>query len=309
MAIVVIRQDGKTDIWKKALQAHSPDVTIYGFNDPHPKEEVTMAIVWKHPQGILANYPNLQCISSFGAGVDFIFDDPGLPKGIPVTRVVDPFLASDMSEFVIAQIFSYLKNLKHYALEQEQRIWRPRPYRRISDVTVGIMGVGALGSVLAQDLLQLGAGVRGWASSAKKETAYPIYKGNEGLGVFLKACNILVCLLPLTAETRGILNKKLFESLPAGSFVINVARGGHLVDEDLLQMLNSGQLSGAALDVFHEEPLPEDHPFWEHSSIHLSPHIASVSDVESVVPQLLVNYQRLQHGKSLLNLVSPNKGY
>ncbi len=309
MAIVLIRQDGKTASWKNALKAKAPGVPIYNYQEDHPREQVTMAIVWKHPQGTLKAYPNLQCIASFGAGVDFIFEDPGLPGNLPITRVVDPVLASDMSEFVIAQVFSYLKHLKQYALDQEERIWRPKAYRRIADEVVGIMGMGALGTVLARDLTQLGFQVRGWATSKKTGLATPCYSGQEALGEFLTPVTILVCLLPLTEQTRGILNKPLFSQLPKGAFIINVARGGHLVDADLLEMLKTGQLSGAALDVFHDEPLPKDHPFWDLPEVHLTPHIASVSDQDSVVPQLLENYRRLQKGQALLNVVSRDKGY
>jgi len=309
MAIVLIRQDGKIASWKEALLTHSSEIPIYSYLEEHPKDQVQMAIVWKHPHGSLAGYPNLRCIASFGAGVDFIFEDPGLPLDIPVTRVVDPVLASDMSEFVLAQILVYLKHLKTYALEQENRIWHPREYRRISDVTVGIMGVGALGSRLANDLLKLGFRVVGWSTSEKKGVDYSIYGGVEGLQEFLQQSEILVCLLPLTEQTRGILNRRLFLQLPAGGFVINVARGGHMVDEDLLEMLDKGHLSGAALDVFHREPLPASHPFWSYPAIQMSPHIASVSDQDSVIPQLLDNYNRLLKGSPLRNVVSRDKGY
>ena len=309
MAIVIIRQDGKTASWKKALKASSGITEIYGHEEEHPRDKVRMAIVWKHPHGSLGRYPNLECIASFGAGVDFIFDDPGLPPNIPVTRVVDPVLASDMSEFVIAQIFSHLKHLKTYALDQAGHRWNPREYSRISGQVVGIMGVGELGSAVAADLLKLGFRIRGWAASRKEGLGFPVFAGEEELGDFLMNTNILVCLLPLTKKTKGILNRDLFIRLPEGAFVINVARGGHLVDNHLLHMLDNGHLSGAALDVFHEEPLAKDHPFWDHPAIHLSPHIASVSDQDSVIPQLIGNYERLLQGLPLNNVVSHSKGY
>ena len=309
MAIVLIRQDGKIESWKRALKENAPKLEIYSYLEEHPREAITMAIVWKHPKGSLAGYPNLACIASFGAGVDFIFEDPSLPANIPVTRVVDPVLASDMSEFVLAHILGYLKNFNQYARNQADSVWKPKEYLRISDVEVGIMGVGALGQVLGNDLIKLGFRVRGWSASHKEVASVQIFAGPEALPEFLKHSDILVCLLPLTPDTRGILNKSLFLMLPKGAFVINVARGGHLVDEDLLAALQEGHLSGAALDVFHEEPLPEEHPFWQHPSICISPHIASVSLQESVVPQLIENYKRLHGGNPLLNLVSRGKGY
>lgn len=308
MAIVIIRQDGKSASWKKAIAAQAKGIPIYDFEEDHPREVVKMAIVWKHPEGSLSAYPNLGCIASFGAGVDFIFNDPGLPDEIPVTRVVDPVLATDMSEFVIARILGHLKNLQAYTLEHQQRIWNPKQYKRIRDVSVGIMGLGALGSALAKDLDALGFRTHAWVYS-QGTREIKTFTGQEGLQAFLQETDILVCLLPLTPETQGILNKDLFRQLRPSAYIINVARGGHLVDEDLLEMIDSGHLSGAALDVFHEEPLPENHPFWGHPLIAFTPHVASVSDPDSVIPQLLENYRRLCQGEPLINLVSREKGY
>ena len=309
MGIVIIRQDHRLPDWVAALSKAAPGIPIYNYKEAHPAEKVIMAIVWKHPPHSLRGYPNLRLIASFGAGVDFIFDDPDIPKHVPVTRVVDPKLAGDMSEFVLAVILNYLKNLNSYKADQLAGIWKPRPYRRIEDIRVGIMGMGALGTALALDLLNQHFQVIGWAASAKNSSNVNVYVGAGEKHKFLSQADILVCLLPLTDETRGILNIETFRALPQGAYVINVARGGHMVDEDLLEAVNSGHLSGASLDVFHAEPLGEDHPFWAHPAIHMTPHIASVSHMASVIPQLLENHNRLQAGRPLLNLVSPVKGY
>ena len=241
-------------------------------------------------------------------GVDFLFEDPELPA-LPITRVVDPVLASDMSEFVIGAILAYLKNFNSYKADQLRNQWNPKPYRRINQVRVGIMGLGELGATLAKDLLSMGFTVSGWANSKKDWKGMAIFAGPDELPEFLNQADILVCLLPLTNETRGILNSGLFEKLPRGAYVINVARGGHLKDQDLLNMLDNGHLSGAFLDVFHNEPLETSHPFWQHPKIDMTPHIASVSDIDSVVPQLLENYSRLLEGKPLYNIVSRDRGY
>ncbi|MEP0134197.1 MAG: glyoxylate/hydroxypyruvate reductase A [Eudoraea sp.] len=309
MAIVVIRQDNKIDSWKKALMAKAPDISIYSYLEEHPKEEITLACVWKQPVDSLKQYPNLKCIASFGAGVDFIFKDQSVPKHIPITRVIDPVLASDMSEFVLALILGFFKNLNTYKTDQLKKVWYPQEYKRISDVTVGIMGMGALGEKLAEDLIKNRFNVIGWATSTKVIPEVEVYTGYNEKNTFLSRSNILVCLLPLTQETTGILNNKLFKELPKQSYVINVARGGHLVDEDLLEYINNGHLAGAGLDVFHEEPLPFEHPFWTHPKIHITPHVASVSDIESVIPQLLENYRRLTDGLPLNNMVNREKGY
>ncbi|WP_282054868.1 2-hydroxyacid dehydrogenase [Maribacter luteus] len=309
MAIVIIRKDDKINSWKEALNLYAPQIPVYGYLEKHPKEDIKMALVWKHPIGSLKDYPNLECIASSGAGVDFLFEDDQLPLHIPITRVVDEFLAKDMSEHVTALIFSQLKNLYHYKVDQFRKIWKPIPYKRIADVTIGIMGLGALGTVLAKDLVRLGFKVQGWSGSAKDIKGVTTFAGSSMQSAFLNSTQFLVCLLPLTNETRGILNAELFEQLRKGAHIINVARGGHLVDNDLLMMLDKDHLSGASLDVYHEEPLPLDHPFWKHPKIHMTPHYASVSDTASVVPQIVENYRRLASGEELLNLVSEDKKY
>lgn len=309
MSIVIIRQDDKIALWKSAIQKADPSISVYGYLEDHPKEAIEVALVWKHPKGTLDAYPNLKYIASSGAGVDFIFEDANAPKHLPITRVVDTMLASDMSEYVIAVILSYLKHLNTYKIDQTQRIWNPRGYRRISDFTVGIMGLGALGTVLADDLVTFGFKTQGWATTGKILENVKTFAGHEELSDFLSTSEILVCLLPLTNETSGILNKDVFQQLPQGAHVINVARGGHVVDEDLLEMIDNGHLSGASLDVFHEEPLPKEHHFWAHEKINITPHYASVSDTDSVVPQVIENYRRMKSGQPLLNLVSKEKGY
>ena len=309
MAIVIIRNDHKTEAWKEALLKADPDLKIVGYGEPHDPKIIEMAMVWKPPQGALAKYPFLKCIASFGAGVDFLFEDDELPADVPITRVVDPVLASDMSEFVIGVILAHLKNLLVFKEDQRNSKWIPREYKRIAEVTVGIMGLGELGSRLAEDLRKFGFKVWGWARSPKELQGVNCFNGTDGLDAFLSGSEILVCLLPLTPQTRGILNKKLLLKLPKGGYMINVARGGHLVEEELLEVLDAGHLSGAFLDVFAQEPLSESHPFWDHPKIDMSPHIASVSDVNSVVPQLLENYRRVQQGMPLLNMVSKSRGY
>lgn len=309
MSIVIIRQDDKIEAWKEAIKAEDPGIAVYGYLEPHDKEAVEVALVWKPPVGSLAPYPNLKYIASSGAGVDFLFEDASVPKTLPITRVVDTMLASDMSEYVIAAIFGFLKHLQVYRVDQFHTVWHPRPYHRISDFTVGIMGLGALGLVLANDLVRFGFKTQGWSGSEKRISGVSTFTGAAELDEFLSSSHILVCLLPLTDDTAGILNAKLFHKLPKGAYLINAARGGHLIDEDLLQAIDTHQLAGATLDVFHQEPLPKNHPFWGHEKIHMTPHYASVSDTRSVVPQILENYYRSRKGQPLLNLVSKTKGY
>lgn len=309
MAIVLIRQDGKIDLWKNALLQADSKLKVYSYLEEHPKEEVSMAFIWKHPTGSLAEYPNLKCIASAGAGVDYIFEDETAPSHIPITRIVDPYLAGDMSEHVLAAILAHMKNLNTYKLNQVAGLWKPMEYKRIKDLTIGIMGLGELGTLTASDLVSFGFQVQGWSRSKKDIKKVTTFSGEKGLKPFLNSTDILVCLLPLTPETSGILNSSLFEQLPKNAYLINVARGGHLVDNDLLNSLDNGHLSGACLDVYHQEPLPTTHPFWKHSKVHMTPHYASVSDTASVIPQIIENYCRLEKGEPLMHRVDREKGY
>ena len=309
MAIVIIRQDNKIGLWKNALQNADNSIRVYSYLEDHPKDEITMAVIWKHPTGSLASYPNLKCIASAGAGVDYIFEDDNRPKNIPITRIVDPYLASDMSEHVLSVILAHLKNLNQYKLDQVANIWEPKEYQRISEVTVGILGLGELGSLCASDLNRVGFNVQGWGRSKKHIKGVTTFSGAAEQQHFLRTSDVLVCLLPLTPVTEGILNKPLLSLLPKNAYVINVARGGHMVDEDLIELLNNNHLSGACLDVYHTEPLPKTHPFWNHEKISMTPHYASVSNTNSVMPQIVANYKRLDSGEELCNLVDSDKGY
>ncbi|MCO5723541.1 2-hydroxyacid dehydrogenase [Robiginitalea marina] len=309
MAIILLRNDGQTGAWKEAFRKADPGLRVLEAGEDTDSGEILMAAVWKHPRGSLRQYPNLKGVHGLGAGVDFILEDPDLPTDIPVMRVVDPYLAADMAEFVLAQVMAHLKNLMAYKTQQAAVQWQPKPYRRIPEVTVGIMGLGKLGLAVSKLLLAAGFSVVGWTRESRPETRFPVFAGEGERGAFLKQAQVLVCLLPLTPETRGILNQGLLRELPAGAYLINVARGPLLVEPDLLRVLDEGILSGACLDVFEVEPLPESHPFWGHPLVHMTPHVASVSNPDSVVFQIVENYYRLLQGQPLKNRVSRHRGY
>lgn len=309
MALVVIRNDDKTDRWLAAFKKADPTLAVYDYRQPHPREEVRMAAVWKHPAGSLAEYPNLVAVHGLGAGVDFILEDPDLNPSWPVLRVTDPYLASDMAEYILAQVMAHLRQLPEYHADQAGSVWHPRPYQRIGEVTVGLMGLGTLGMATASLLTACGFVCCGWTRASQPEVSFPVYSGTDGMKAFLGSSQVLVCLLPLTPYTRGILNRETFGALPQGAYVINVARGPLLTESHLLEALERGQLSGACLDVFSEEPLPAGHPFWKHPRIQMTPHIASVSEPASVVPQVIGNYRALLNGEKLRNEVSRKRGY
>ena len=308
MSILII-SDRDPKAWLSALKSKDPQVDLRVYPDDGNKEEIEYALVWNHPKGVFKNYPNLKVVASMGAGVDHILCDPELPAQVGITRIIDTQLASDMAEFVLASIMNHLRNLSFHKDQEKEKLWKPRSYSRISEVKVGIMGMGHLGNTVAKNLVSLGFNVNAWAKTKKYRQDLFTFTGKEELNSFLALTNILVCLLPLTPETENILNAQLFSSLPKNAFVINVARGRHLVEEDLIEYINNGHLSGAALDVFRKEPLPEEHPFWEHPKIHITPHIASVTKPNAVVDQVLDNYRRMKNNEPLKNQVEASKGY
>lgn len=309
MSFLIVSPGKDPEAWVEVLEKQHPGLNIYVYPEEHDKEEVEFALVWNHPRGLFKNYPNLKVIASMGAGVDHITSDPELPENITITRVIDNRLTSDMSAFVLAMIMDHLRNLSFYQEKEAEKIWNPVNYKRIEEVRVGIMGLGVMGSALASTLIRNGFTVSGWSKSEKEIEGVKSYYDNDDFEEFLQNSDILICLLPLTPQTETILDKELFEKLPEGAFVINVARGEHLVEHDLLEMIDTGHLSGAALDVFREEPLPDDHPFWTHPRIKVTPHIASVTKPEAVVPQIVENYERMKEHEPLKNVVERKKGY
>lgn len=307
--LVIVSQALDLEPWVAALKKADPEVEVITQQEVRDPKEVRFALAWNHRPGVFRGYPNLETISSMGAGVDHLLKDPDIPPHIRIVRIIDPLLMQDMYEFVLALILSRMKNLALFQEQQREKLWKKKRYQRLDQVRVGIMGTGVIGHHVASSLQKVGLTVSGWSRTQGQPTAYHKFFGEEQMEDFLGHSDILVCLLPLTPSTRGILNRKHLNMLPHGAWVINVGRGGHLVDEDLIEVVDSGHLDGAHLDVFNEEPLPPEHPFWSHPKIHITPHNASLTDPASVAPQIIENYYRTLRGKPLLNLVNREKGY
>lgn len=297
------------DWWSKELTSRMPALEVRIWPDAGDVNDIEYAIVWKPPAGLLATMPKLRAILSLGAGVDHLFADPELPAGVPVCRVVDEALTERMCEYVLLAVMGYHRQAPAYLAQQQQGVWAELHQVSAAERSVGVMGLGVLGQAAAKQLAGLGLSVSGWSRGPKKLDGVRCYHGVDGLAAFLKATEILVCLLPLTAETENILDRRLFDLLPKGASLINVARGAHLVEQDLLDALASGQIGHATLDVFQTEPLPEDHPFWQHRQITVTPHVASISDPRSVADQIIENIRRAKAGEALLNQVDPARGY
>lgn len=306
MSFLIISSNRNPQVWVDALKQQDPELDIEVYPNVKYPEEVEFALTWKHPHGIFNDYPNLKVIASMGAGIDHIINDPDIPEQIEITRVIDDQLTEDMGVFVLALCLEHLRNLSYHHCSST---WDTQPYKRPQDLQVGVMGLGVLGTAVAEKLYSNGFKVCGWRKQKKEIPGVKSFYGDGQLDEFLKNSDILVCLLPLTSETENVLDKKLFQKLPKDAYLINVARGKHLVEEDLLEMINCGHLSGASLDVFRQEPLPKEHAFWQHEKIKITPHIASVTNPNTVVPQLLKNYRNMKNSSPLNNLVSRQKEY
>ena len=303
------KNDSKTAYWVDTFRKIAPDIPVYSHNEDHRSEDIDLAVVSNHPPGWLSRYPNLKGVHAMGAGVEHLLQDKFIPDHVKLMKVVDPFLTQDMAEFALASMMSILRDVPFYKRAQLSQKWEPLSYRRIQDIKVGIMGLGTLGLAVAKKLIINGFKLCGWTRASHPKVDFEIFRGKDELYSFLNQCDALICLLPLTPATTGILNVDAFEALRDGAHVINLARGPVVVDDDLICALDSGKLSGALLDVFHEEPLPASHPFWLHEKVFITPHVASVTNASSVVPQILKNYYALKNGATVENEILRLQGY
>ena len=290
------------------LREQAPDLEVFMQGEPGATE-AEVAACWRPPVGSLGALENLRLVHSVAAGIDNLLHDPSLPLHVPVCRIVDPDHRQGMAEYVLWGVLHFHRHFDEVLARQPSGRWQTPPQRTALECRVGVLGLGALGAHAAGLLAQLGFSVRGWARSAKDIASVETYAGPEQLPAFLDGLHILVCLLPLTAETRGLLDAQAFARLAPGAGLINCGRGEHVVRADLLDALDSGQLRGAVLDVFEEEPLPADDPLWRHPRLSLTPHMASVASEASVARQLIANIRRLEQGEPLLNSADPRNGY
>ncbi len=310
MALLFVTDFDDPRDWVPALKAEMPGLEVRVWPDLGDPGDIVYALAWNPKPGLLASLPNLKAIFSLGAGVDGILADTTLPADVPLLRMVDDSLTRGMVEYVVLQVLDWHRQGPSYRGQQRKALWRPRRQKLARECRVGVMGLGELGRATAQSLAALDFDVAGWSRSARTLDGVSCFHGSgQGFGQFLARSDILVCLLPLTADTAGILGGKTFSRLPEGAYLINAARGGHLNETDLLAALGSGQLAGAALDVFADEPLPRGHPFWRDPRITITPHVASVTHARTAAKSVAANIRRIEAGESLENLVDLKRGY
>ena len=295
-------------IWAEQFARQLPQLPFRTWPEIGDAAQVRFLAAWEPPARLAETFPNLEILFSVGAGVDQ-FDFSALPRDLKVVRMVEPGLTACMCEYVSWAVLSLHREIPLYLRQQQLGEWKEHALRPASSRRVGVMGMGALGRAALAQLRQIGFDCAGWSRSRRNDPGIRCYAGEAELGDFLARTDILVCLLPLTPETRGILGRRIFGALPPGASLVNAARGGHLVQPDLLDALEHGQLSAAILDVCEPEPLPQGHPFWAHPRILLTPHVASATQAETAAQALLDNLRRHDAGLPLEGVVDRSQGY
>jgi len=308
-AICLIGGDGVPEAWRDGFEAVLGEEGLFLW-DGQGAAQAECAIVARPQPGALAALRGLRLVSSVGMGVDHILADPNLPPGVPVVRVVTDDMVAQVVEYVVLAVLRVERDSDRFDRLQRDGRWERRLVARPGGrLRVGLLGLGAIGAGAARHLLALGFPVLGWSRSARSIPGVLTHAGEEGLDRMLAGTDILVCALPRTPQTEGILGRRCFARLPAGAHLVNVGRGEHLVEVDLLAALAAGHLSGATLDVFRTEPLPPGHPFWQHKAIRITPHSAGLSTPEASARRILENLHRLRRGAPLLDAVEHGRGY
>lgn len=313
MAILLALAGWEPDAWLARFRALGRGRDVRLFPEIGDPAAIRYACVWKPPAGLLASFPNLQAIFSLGAGVDHLMSDPALPD-VPIVRIVDPDLTARMTEYVVLHVLLHHRRFKFYDAHQRERTWREEADPATSEVRVGIMGLGVLGRAAAAALKPLGFQLSGWSRTQKVISGVTAFSGDAELEAFLAQTDILVSLLPLTEDTRGILNYELFLGLArdgalGGPALINAGRGGSQVEADIVRALDDGTLIGASLDVFEQEPLPAASPLWTHPKVFVTPHNAAQSEPRVLSKYVLAQIERFEGGLPLENVVDRKRGY
>lgn len=315
--LIVVQGAGENwtaEPWRQRFAARlkSVPVALWPKDTPAP-ESVRYVAVWKPPPGLLGTFPNLEVIFNLGAGVDALVADATLPD-VPLVRVAVSDLTKRMTEYVVLHVLMHHRQQRRLDAAQRAKQWDTPDQRAARDVRVSIMGLGELGSDSAEVLVRLGFQVAGWSRSKREVAGVDCYAGMEQFPAFLARTDILVVLVPLTPETKGILNASLFKQLarngPLGApVVINAGRGGLQVEDDIVAALDNGTLGAVTLDVFNTEPLPTEHPLWSHPKATITPHNAADSDPEAVSDYVVAQIEAFERGEPLQNIVDRVRGY
>ncbi len=294
--------------WVEALRRELPELDIRISPDFGAVEDVRYAMVWKPPMGFFAQFPNLALVTNLGAGVDALVARDDLPA-VPITRISDPDMSRMMASFVLMAVLRHARDIPTFERAQREGRWHYVHPRTCDEISVGVLGLGELGATAARELARQGFQVRGWSRTPKSVEGVDCAAGLDALPGFLAGCEILVVMLPLTPETRHILNAARLAMLPKGAKLINVARGAIIDEPALVDALRSGHIAEATLDVFEQEPLPSASPLWSMDNVLVTPHLASIAIPKSAIAQVVANIRRVRAGEPVLNRVDPGRGY
>lgn len=306
--LVYIPSTKTADEWHAAFARALPEAEWRAWK-PGLDWQADYAAFWHPPRDLLEGQTRLKAVFNLGAGVDAAIRALALPRGVPLVRLEDAGMGPQMEEYVGWAVTRHFRSFDVYARQQTHAQWQVHRPRERESFAVGVMGLGVLGARVARSLRSNGFPVLGWSARPKSIEGVRTFSGANELDAFLAATQALVCLLPLTPDTAGLLNRASLSRLPRGAYVINVARGGLLVDEDLLALLDDGHLAGATLDVFHEEPLPPGHRFWSHPLVFLTPHCSALTLVADSVAQVAEKIRRLERGEPITGVVDRERGY
>ena len=294
--------------WAEVFRREAPEIDFRIWPDIGDPSEVRFLAAWVPPGDLATRFPRLEVLFSSGAGVDQ-FDLSVLPPALPVVRMVEPGIVRGMVEYVTHAVLDLHRDMPQYRRQQQDGAWQPLPVRPAGERRIGVLGLGSLGQAVLAQLAGFGFDLAGWSRSHHQVDGVSCHAGGAELSAFLARSDILVCLLPLTDETRGFLNGQLFAQLPRGASLVHVGRGPHLVAADLLEALSTGQIAEAVLDVTDPEPLPAQHAFWRHPNIRLTPHIASMTQPKSAAEVVVDNLRRFRAGEPMTGLVDRLRGY
>lgn len=300
--------DTKAEPWLQGFKAALPGADIQLWQPGAQAEPVDYAVVWAPPQAFFDSQPRLKGIFNIGAGVDALMK-LSLPRGVPVVRLDDAGMSVQMAEYVCHAVIRHFREFDVYDEELRAARWAFRKPRRRAELPVGVMGLGVLGERVARSLLQFDFPVMGWSRTPKAIDGVQSFAGEAQFDAFLRASRVLVCLLPLTPQTQHIMRRETLSLLQQGGYVINVARGAHLVDEDLIALLDEGHLAGAMLDVFRTEPLPSEHPFWRHPRITVTPHTSARTLRDESIVQIAGKIAAMERGEPIAGIVDGSRGY
>jgi glyoxylate/hydroxypyruvate reductase A len=293
--------------WEKAFRAALPDATLHVW--PDAPDDVDYALVWKPPAACFERVRVRRAIVNLGAGVDALLSIPALPPGVPIVRLEDAGMAEQMAEYVTLAALGAYREQRVYAEQQREARWVQRPRLDKASFGIGLLGFGVLGRAVAEALRPFGFPLLAWARRTRDAEGVSVHVGDDGLHALLAQSSVLVCLLPSTAATRGLLDAATLRRLPRGAHLVNVSRGDLVVEKDLLALLDDGHLASATLDVFVDEPLPGAHPFWHHPRIMVTPHVSAATLIDTSVAQVAMRLAAHFDGGPLEGVVDRTHGY